>query len=142
MVYQRQRQVYKNTFVTPKARKAFGQMTEEQKEKLEALEFAFELPEAMRGPPPVDWETAFTALAAYAKANRGSTAVPEKTMVPNLNPMHPKIDLGKWCQRQRQLFKNTYLTPHARKNFGHLTEDQKSRLDEIGFQFPDARRLR
>jgi hypothetical protein len=52
--------------VTPRARKAFGQMTDEQKGKLEALGFLFELPGELRGPPPVDWETAFAALEAYA----------------------------------------------------------------------------
>ena len=63
----------------------------------------------------------------------GSTAVPEKTFTPNLDPSHPKIDLGKWCQRQRQLYKNTYVTPRARRNFGQLTEEQKGRLDGLGF---------
>lgn len=76
---QRQRQVYKNTFVTPKARKSFGQMTEEQKQKLEALQFNFEIPEELRGPPPVDWNEAFAALKAY-KAKNGDTNVPEGTL--------------------------------------------------------------
>lgn len=75
---QRQRQVYKNTFVTPKARKSFGQMSDEQKAKLEALKFDFEIPEELRGPPPVDWDAAFEALAAFQKKN-GHTKVPEKT---------------------------------------------------------------
>jgi hypothetical protein len=31
-------------------------------------------------------------------------------------------DLGKWAQRQRQLHKNTFVTPGERKGFGKLSE--------------------
>ena len=118
-------------FVTPGARKSFGKMSEEQKEKLESLGFMFEVPEELRGPPPVDWDEAFVALEAYAKKH-GDTNVPEKTIFGK-----DSKDLGKWCQRQRQLYKNTYVTPRVRKNFGQLTEEQRDKLAGIGFDFPD-----
>jgi len=39
---QRQRQLYKNTFVTPGQRKDFGQMTDGQKAMLATLQFKFD----------------------------------------------------------------------------------------------------
>ncbi len=44
-------------------------------------------------------------------------------------------DLGKWAQRQRQVYKNTFVTPHARKNFGQMSQDEREKLDGIGFNF-------
>jgi len=118
------------SFVTPHARKAFGQMSEEQKDKLDSLGFEFDVPEELRGPPPVNWDAAFEALKAYHKRH-GDTKVPEKTLFGDLNQ-----DLGKWCQRQRQVYKNTFVTPGARKSFGKLTEEQKAKLDSLDFDFP------
>jgi hypothetical protein len=46
-----------------------------------------------------------------------------------------KHDLGKWIQRQRQLYKNTYITPHARKNFGQLSDEQRDKLLAVGMTF-------
>jgi len=51
--------------VTPHARKSFGQMSEEQKEKLEALDFPFEIPEELRTIPV---ETAFFLDVAVVSA--------------------------------------------------------------------------
>ena len=45
---QRLRQLHKNTYVTPKARANFGQMTAEQKKQLEGIGFMFELPDDMK----------------------------------------------------------------------------------------------
>jgi hypothetical protein len=37
-------------------------------------------------------------------------------------PPDAGADLGKWAQRQRQLHKNTFVTPGERKGFGQLSE--------------------
>lgn len=39
------------------------------------------------------------------------------------------------------MYKNTFVTPGARKSFGKMTDDQKGRLDGIGFPFevPEVR---
>jgi len=58
--------------------------------------------------------------------------VPEKTLFGELDQ-----DLGKWCQRQRQLFKNTFLTPRGRKNFGQMSAEQREKLESVGFDFPE-----
>jgi len=77
----------------------------------------------------VDWDEAFQALAAYRKKH-GNTNVLEKTLFGS----HDQ-DLGKWCQRQRQVYKNTFVTPHARKSFGQMSEEQKAKLESTGFKF-------
>ena len=71
-------------FVTPHARKSFGQMSDDQKLKLDAIQFEFDVPDELKGPPPVDWDAAFEALAAYHKRH-GDTKVPEKTTFGDLN---------------------------------------------------------
>jgi hypothetical protein len=75
---QRQRQLYKNTYVTPHARKSFGQLDEEEKNKLEAIEFEWEVPEELKGPPPVVWDEAYEALQKYVSRYK-NTKVPEQT---------------------------------------------------------------
>eukprot|EP00613_Pedinella_sp_CCMP2098_P007087 CAMPEP_0171611444 /NCGR_PEP_ID=MMETSP0990-20121206/10639_1 /TAXON_ID=483369 /ORGANISM="non described non described, Strain CCMP2098" /LENGTH=291 /DNA_ID=CAMNT_0012175027 /DNA_START=462 /DNA_END=1337 /DNA_ORIENTATION=+ len=136
---QRLRQLHKNTFITPKARAGFGQMTEIQKRDLDAIGFMFELPEELKKSDPVDWDNAFAALAAYHKAHK-NTMVPQATMAALEDGTEMK--LGKWVQRQRQIYKNTYVTPHARKSFGQMTEEQKGKLEELEFAFEVPEELR
>jgi hypothetical protein len=45
---QRLRQLHKNTYITPKARAGFGQMTDVQKKELDAIGFMFELPDELK----------------------------------------------------------------------------------------------
>lgn len=88
-------------------------------------------PQDLRGPPPVDWDEAFDALKMYSEKH-GDTKVPEQTLFGagkcfpacdgyfELKLTYPAIsteivflswlpdekDLGKWCQRQRQVILN------------------------------------
>lgn len=129
---QRLRQLHKNTYVTPKARKGFGQMTDEQLKLLEGIEFPFDLPEELKGPPPIEWDAAYEQLVIYQQTNK-NCLVPQATVVTHTDGS--EIKLGKWVQRQRQVYKNTYVTPGARKSFGKLTDEQKEKLEAIGFDF-------
>jgi arginyl-tRNA--protein-N-Asp/Glu arginylyltransferase len=47
-----------------------------------------------------------------------------------------KIDLFR--QFAHQVFKNTFITPKARKNFGQMTQEQRDKLTSIKFDFPDS----
>ena len=80
-------------------------MTDEQKSKLEAIGFAFELPDDMKAPPSVDWDVAYAALQDYHKEH-GDCQVPQATIV-TAGADGTEIKLGKWVQRQRQVYKNT-----------------------------------
>lgn len=110
---QRQRQLYKNTFVTPRARKGFGQMAEEQRSKLEQLGFNFELPEELRAPPAVDWDAAYNELQSY-HSKHGDCNVPQGTVV--TTSVGTEIRLGKWVQVRALLelpipdFARTFVT--------------------------------
>jgi hypothetical protein len=101
---QRLRQLHKNTYVTPKARANFGQMTAAQKAALDGLGFPFEVPDELKGPDPVDWDGAYEALVAYHKQHR-SCMVPQATLATLADGT--EVKLGKWVQRQRQVYKNT-----------------------------------
>ena len=129
---QRLRQLHKNTYVTPKARKGFGQMTDEQLKQLEEIGFPFELPEDMKGPSPVEWDGAYEQLVEFQKKNK-NCLVSQATIATLADGS--EIKLGKWVQRQRQVYKNTYVTAGARKSFGKMTDEQKVKLEAIGFEF-------
>lgn len=126
------RQLYKNTFVTPGARTDLGKMTEDQKKALQEAGFVFELPPDMRPPKPVDWNEAYEALASYYKQNK-NTNVPY-SYVAKLSEGR-ELKLAKWAARQRQVYKNTYVTPQARKNFGQMKDEQKQKLEALKFDF-------
>ena len=91
-------------YVTPKARKNFGQMTDAQKKQLDSIGFEFELPEELRAQDPIDWAGAYDALIQYHK-NHGDCNVPQATSAVLADGT--EIKLGKWVQRQRQVYKNT-----------------------------------
>jgi len=129
---QRLRQLHKNTYVTPKARKGFGQMTDEQLKLLEGLEFPFELPDDMKGPAPVEWDGAYEQLVIFQKKHK-NCMVPQATVATLADGS--EIKLGKWVQRQRQVYKNTFVTAGARKSFGKMSDEQKAKLEAIGFEF-------
>mmetsp|Transcript_29313 Transcript_29313/g.49424 ORF Transcript_29313/g.49424 Transcript_29313/m.49424 type:complete len:212 (-) Transcript_29313:223-858(-) len=126
---QRQRQLYKNTYTTPGAREGFGQITDSQRDKLATVQFLFD-PTPL--PKPMDWDHAFKELSGF-KQKHGNTKPPEKTMFDD--GQGGSADLGKWSQRQRQLYKNTFVTPGERKGFGKLTDDRKAKLESIGFNW-------
>lgn len=129
---QRLRQLHKNTYVTPKARKGFGQMTDEQLKLLEGLEFPFQLPDDMKGPAPVEWDGAYEQLVIFQKKHK-NCMVPQATVATLADGS--EIKLGKWVQRQRQVYKNTFVTAGARKSFGKMSDEQKAKLEAIGFEF-------
>ena len=109
-----------------------GMMTVAEKAKLESVSFLFTTPPELVRPPPMDWDVGLRALSDYKKKH-GNTKVPEKTMLDN--GQGGQFDLGKWRQRQRQLYKNSYVNPGARKGFGQLSEDRKKKLEELNFDF-------
>ena len=37
-----------------------------------------------------------------------------------------------------QVFKNTYITPKARKSYGQMTQEQRDKLSSIMFDFPES----
>jgi hypothetical protein len=64
---QRQRQLYKNTFVTPGQRKDFGQMTDGQKAMLATVQFKFD-------PTPLPTPVHQRVFSARASLRRGFVA--------------------------------------------------------------------
>lgn len=127
---QRQRQLYKNTYTTPGAREGFGKMADGERDKLASVQFLFD-PTPL--PKPMDWDHALKELASFKKRTGDVNKVPEKTMFDD--GQGGTADLSKWAQRQRQLYKNTYVTPGERKGFGKLTEEKKTKLESIGFNW-------
>ena len=59
----------------------------------------------------------FEALNQY-KAAHGDLLVPQSMVVTAASGA--EVKLGRWVQRMRQLHKNTYITPKARKGFGKV----------------------
>jgi hypothetical protein len=131
---QLQRQKFKNTYTTPGKRPDLGMMTDAERAKLTSVSFLFTTPPELVKPPPMDWEVAFTHMEDFYKKHK-HTKVPEKTMLDN--GQGGTFDLGKWRQRQRQLYKNTFVTPGQRKGFGKLSEDRKKKLEGIKFDFDE-----
>jgi hypothetical protein len=64
------------SYITPKARAGFGQLTEKQKSQLEAVGFMFELPDDIKPPEPVDWEEV-TLLLKYGYGQTNLTCFAE-----------------------------------------------------------------
>ena len=91
---QRLRQLHKNTYVTPKARANFGQMTDGQKKALDQLGFQFELPDELHASDPIEWDGAYASLVAFHKQHKNSN-VPQATMATLADGT--EIKLGKWC---------------------------------------------
>lgn len=90
---QRLRQLFKNTYTTPKARTGFGQMTDAQRKQLESIGFLFELPEELRPPEAVEWDEAFEELVKWHKQHK-NCVVPQSTVVKTEDGN--EIKLGKW----------------------------------------------
>jgi hypothetical protein len=65
----------------------------------------------------VNFDDGFEALNQY-KAAHGDLLVPQSMVVTAASGA--EVKLGRWVQRMRQLHKNTYITPKARKGFGKV----------------------
>jgi hypothetical protein len=126
------RQLHKNAFVTPGARSDLGKMTTDQKKTLDSIGFVFELPDDMKPPKPVEWEEAYQALVVFHKKNKNCN-VPYTTV--SALSGGRELKLAKWAMRQRQVYKNTFVTPQARKNFGQMTTEQRAKLEALSFDF-------
>lgn len=54
-----------------------------------------------------------------------------KSWLKSRNPFHDAYSCINRVQRQRQLHKNTFVTPNQRVGFGQMTESQKDRLNAL-----------